>query len=54
MTELEKLALAVAMLTATVNQLFEATHKLERDVQDLMDVFRGCACFGTQDQTEVP
>jgi len=53
-TELEKLALAVAMLTATVHQLFEATHKLERDVQDLMDVFRGCACFGTNNQSEVP
>lgn len=54
MTEIEKLALAVAMLTATVNQLFEQTEKMHREVQDLMDVFRGCACFGTQDQSEVP
>lgn len=54
MTEIEKLALAVAMLTASVNQLFNRMDSLQRSVQDLQDVFRGCACFGTQDQTEVP
>lgn len=54
MTEIEKLALAVAMLTATVHQLFEIVHGLQHEVQDLKDIFRGCACFGTNDQTEVP
>lgn len=54
MTEIEKLALAVAMLTATVNQLFEQVAQLNHDMQDLNDVFRNCACFGTQDHIEVP
>lgn len=53
MTELERVALAVAMLTATVHQLYEFTQQLQREVQDLKDVFRGCACFGTDEQTEI-
>ena len=49
----EKLALNVAMLALTVGQLMDHVERLRREVQDLTDIFRGCACFGTQDQTEV-
>jgi len=49
----EKLALNVAMLALTVGQIMEQIERLRREVQDLKDIFRGCACFGTQDQTEV-
>lgn len=49
----EKLSLTVAMLALTVGQLMDQVEKLRREVQDLQDIFRGCACFGTQDQTEV-
>lgn len=53
MTEIERLALAVAMLTANVHQVLNQLEVLQREVQDLKDVFRNCACFGTQDQMEV-
>ena len=53
MTSEEKLSLTVAMLALTVGQLMDQVEKLRREVQDLQDIFRGCACFGTQDQTEV-
>lgn len=46
----EKLSLTVAMLALTVGQLMEQVEKLRREVQDLTDIFRGFACFGTQDQ----
>lgn len=49
----EKLSLTVAMLALTVGQLMEHVERLRVEVQDLKDIFRGCACFGTQDQTEV-
>jgi len=49
----EKLSLTVAMLALTVGQLMEQIERLRCEVQDLKDIFRGCACFGTQDQTEV-
>lgn len=49
----EKLSLTVAMLALTVSQLMDHVEMLRREVQDLQDIFRGCACFGTQDQAEV-
>lgn len=51
MTELERLALAVAILTARVNQMFEHVSELKHKVQDLQDIFKGCACFGTDEQS---
>lgn len=54
MTELEKLALHVAMLAAAVGQLMEQVEKLHREMLDLRDIFRNCACFGVDDGTEVP
>lgn len=54
MTAEEKLTLHVAMLAATVGQLMEQVERLHREVLDLKDIFRGCACFGTGEQTEVP
>jgi len=53
-TELEKLALSVAMLTAAVGQLMTQIDSIQHDLDDLRDIWRGCACFGTQDQIEVP
>ena len=52
MTEVGKLALAVAMLNTAVNQLFDTISHLEHRMQDLEDIFRGCACFGVDDGTE--
>ena len=54
MTAEEKLTLHVAMLAATVGQLMEQVERLHREVLDLKDIFRGCACFGVADSTEVP
>lgn len=48
----EKLALNVAMLALTVGQLMDHVERLRREVQDLQDIFRGCACFGVDDGTE--
>ena len=49
----EKLSLTVAMLALTVGQLMDQVEKLRREVQDLTDIFRGCACFGTGESMEV-
>lgn len=49
----EKLALNVAMLALTVGQIMEQIERLRREVQDLQDIFRGCACFGTGESMEV-
>lgn len=48
----EKLSLTVAMLVLTVGQLMEQIERLRCEVQDLKDIFRGCACFGVDDGTE--
>ena len=48
----EKLSLTVAMLALTVGQLMDQVEKLRREVQDLTDIFRGCACFGTIENPE--
>ena len=48
----EKLSLTVAMLALTVGQLMDHVERLRREVQDLKDIFRGCACFGVDDGTE--
>lgn len=42
MTELEALEQRVQLLEAMLTFL-------ERRVTDLLDIFRGCACFGTSD-----
>lgn len=52
MTEIEKLALAVALLTADVAQLHEQVDELQRVVNDDRDIFRNCACFGAADSME--
>lgn len=52
MTSEEKLSLTVAMLALTVGQLMDQVEKLRREVQDLQDIFRGCACFGTGGEDE--
>ena len=54
MTAEEKLTLHVAMLSAAVGQLTEQVEKLRREMLDLKDIFRNCACFGVDDGTEVP
>lgn len=48
----EKLSLTVAMLALTVGQLMEQIERLRCEVQDLKDIFRGCACFGTGGEDE--
>jgi len=48
----EKLALNVAMLALTVGQIMEQIERLRCEVQDLKDIFRGCACFGTGGEDE--
>lgn len=54
MTDTERLALAIAILTAQVAQMLAEVHRLQREVQDLKDVHLNCACFGLDDQQEVP
>lgn len=46
----EKLALAVALLTASITQLFDQVAELKRQMQDLQDIFKGCACFNADEQ----
>lgn len=53
MSEIERLALALAILAAQVAQLADDVQHLRCEVLDCKDVYRNCMCFGI-DQTEVP
>lgn len=52
MTDTERLALAIAILTAQLAALAAEVHRLAKEVQDCKDVYRNCACFGVN-PTEV-
>jgi cell division protein FtsB len=54
MSDIERLSVAVALLSAQVAQMLAEVHRLQREVQDLKDVHLNCACFGLDDQQEVP
>lgn len=54
MTEFEKLALTVSAMIVVIDRLSDQMDMLQNTVQDLQDIFRGCACFGTATPTEVP
>lgn len=53
MTEIERLTLALAMLTARVDQLIDEVDRLRSLTIDARDIFRNCACFGADDMTGV-
>ena len=54
LTQIERLSLEVGQLRTEVVEIVEEIDLLTMEMQQLQDIFRGCACFGTGEQTEVP
>ncbi len=50
LTQIERLALEVGQLRTGVCEIVEEIDLLTMEMRQLQDIFRGCACFGTQDQ----
>jgi len=53
MTDIERIALAIALIHVQMAELLSEIHQLRGEVQDCKDVYRNCACFGVT-TTEVP
>jgi regulator of replication initiation timing len=47
LTQIERLALEVVQLRTEVVEIVEEIDLLTLEMQELKDIFRGCACFGT-------
>ena len=52
LTPIERLALEVVQLRTEVVEIVEEIDLLTLEVQELKDIFRGCACFGTGGEEE--
>lgn len=52
LTQIERLALEVGQLRTGVCEIVEEIDLLTLEMQELKDIFRGCACFGTGGEDE--
>ena len=52
LTQIERLALEVGQLRTEVVEIVEEIDLLTMEMQELKDIFRGCACFGTGGEDE--
>ena len=52
LTQIERLALEVGQLRTGVVEIVEEIDLLTLEMQELKDIFRGCACFGTGGEDE--
>lgn len=52
LTQIERLALEVVQLRTEVVEIVEEIDLLTLEMQELKDILRGCACFGTGGEDE--
>ena len=52
LTQIERLSLEVGQLRTEVVEIVEEIDLLTMEMQQLQDIFRGCACFGTVENPE--
>ena len=52
LTQIERLSLEVGQLRTEVVEIVEEIDLLTMEMQQLQDIFRGCACFGTGGEDE--
>lgn len=48
----ERLTIDMQCLTTRVNQMQDEVNRIKCDIQDALDIWRNCACFGVGGEDE--